>query len=229
MLLEVIVQTVAEAVDATAGGADRLEIVRDLGRGGLTPPVDLVRDITRATSLPLRVMVREHDTFTVENAREMTTLRQACLAFASLDVDGVVIGFARDGAVDVETTAAALSETPALRATFHRAFDAVSDWPDAIARISQLPQVDRILTSGGGGSWSERSQRLHACVDRAAPRLTIVAGGGIDDDGVRDLVRVGKVREVHVGRAARTRPDVQAPVDPERVRQLKALLAASIL
>lgn len=228
MLLEVIVQTVSDAVAASEGGADRLEVVRELARGGLTPPVDLVREIARATMLPLRVMVREQDTLTVDGERERTALRRACLAFAELDVDGVVIGFARDGAVDVETTADALVETPALRATFHRAFDAVDDWRGSISLISQLPQVDRILTSGGRGPWSDRAQRLHASVDRASPRLTIVAGGSIDVDGVRDLARAGKVREVHVGRAARTTPDPDAPVDREKVRQLKALVTASI-
>ena len=41
-LLEVIACSVADAVEAEKGGASRLEIVRDLGRGGLTPPLELV-------------------------------------------------------------------------------------------------------------------------------------------------------------------------------------------
>ena len=63
VLLEVIVQSVADAAEAEAGGADRLEVVREIERDGLTPPLDLVRSIIAATSLPLRVMVRESDGF----------------------------------------------------------------------------------------------------------------------------------------------------------------------
>ena len=53
-LLEVIACSVADAVEAEKGGAKRLEIVRDLGRGGLTPPLELVAQIKHAVDLPLR-------------------------------------------------------------------------------------------------------------------------------------------------------------------------------
>jgi copper homeostasis protein len=38
-MLEVIACSVADAVAAERGGADRLELVRDLNVGGLTPPL----------------------------------------------------------------------------------------------------------------------------------------------------------------------------------------------
>jgi hypothetical protein len=68
ILLEVIVQTVDDARAAEAGGADRLEVVRDINRDGLTPSIDVLRSIRAATRLPLRVMVRESATFTVSDA-----------------------------------------------------------------------------------------------------------------------------------------------------------------
>ena len=58
IVLEVIVESVADAREAARGGADRLEVVRALELGGLTPPLTLVREIAEAVSLPLRVMVR---------------------------------------------------------------------------------------------------------------------------------------------------------------------------
>ena len=65
LLLEVIVQSVEDALAAEAGGADRLEVVREIERDGLSPSLDLVRAISSATRVPLRVMVRESNTFTV--------------------------------------------------------------------------------------------------------------------------------------------------------------------
>ena len=56
-------QTVADAREAARGGADRLEVVRDLESGGLTPPLALVAAIAAETALPLRVMVRENAGF----------------------------------------------------------------------------------------------------------------------------------------------------------------------
>src|ERR1044071_10079626 len=60
-ILEVIACSVADAVEAQKGGASRLEVVRELDRGGLTPSIQLVQAIKDAVDLPLRVMVRESD------------------------------------------------------------------------------------------------------------------------------------------------------------------------
>src|SRR5262245_44731088 len=60
MLLEVIVQSLDDARAALAGGADRLEVVRAIEDGGLTPPIELVHEIAAHVGLPLRVMVREN-------------------------------------------------------------------------------------------------------------------------------------------------------------------------
>jgi copper homeostasis protein CutC len=57
--LEVIVTTVDEAIEAEAGGADRLELVRALDVGGLTPEISIARGVLAAVRIPVRVMVRE--------------------------------------------------------------------------------------------------------------------------------------------------------------------------
>ena len=46
--------SVADAVAAEKGGAGRLEVVRALEAGGLTPPISLVKDIVAAVSIPVR-------------------------------------------------------------------------------------------------------------------------------------------------------------------------------
>jgi copper homeostasis protein len=78
-LVEVIVQTVEDAREATRGGARRLEVVRDIRSGGLTPPVSLVRAIAAETPLPLRVILRENDGYGTD-ARELPALRDAAAA-----------------------------------------------------------------------------------------------------------------------------------------------------
>jgi copper homeostasis protein len=224
MLLEVIVQSVEDALAATAGGADRLEVVRDIQRDGLTPAVELVRDIGQATSLPLRVMVRDADTFTAADPRELAGLQRAFEAFAGLGVGGAVVGFARDGRIDLDTTRAVLSAAPSLHVTFHRAFDTLHDPLSAIGVLGTLPQIDRILTSGGSGDWSRRLRRLSDCVAAAAPRITILAGGGVDEEGLRLLASTRTVTEAHVGRAACEPQQIGAAVSADRVRLLKQVI-----
>jgi copper homeostasis protein len=226
LLLEVIVQSVADAQAAEAGGADRLEVVREIERDGLTPSIDLVRAIRSATRLPLRVMVRESDGFSTTGAAEILALQRAFASFAELAVDGAVTGFASEGRLDLETTATVLSAAPSLPVTFHRAFDSLLDPLAAIDTLRTLRQIDRILTSAGNGDWTARCRRLEEYVARAGADLTILAGGGVDADGLRMLASTGSVREAHVGRAACEPPVPGAPVSADRVRRLRAILEA---
>ncbi len=224
-LLEVIACSVADAVEAEKGGASRLEIVRDLRRGGLTPPLELVAEIKRAVKLPLRVMLRESDGFETSSADEIDRLCAAALQFASLDVDGFVLGFLKDGRVDVERTQRVLACAPRVRATFHHAFENASDKFSALRLIKTLPQVDRVLSSGGADDLELRVQRLGQYAKAASPELTILAGGGIDGDALLKIGRETNIREFHVGRAARAgfhvEGDVQASLVSELVKKLE--------
>jgi len=226
LLLEVIVQSVADARAAALGGADRLEIVREIEREGLTPSLDLVRAIASETDLPLRVMVRESDGFSVADRRELVMLQTAFAAFAEIGVDGAVLGFATNRALDLEMTTAIVAISPSLRVTVHRAFDDAADPAAAISALRALPQVDRILTTGGFGKWEQRCLRLQAYARLAGSDLTIVAGGGIDVAEINSLVGCGLVGEVHTGRAAREPRLPSAPVSAGRVRQLKDAASA---
>jgi copper homeostasis protein len=224
LLLEIIVQSVADARAADAGGADRLEVVRAIECGGLTPAIDVVRAIASETRLPLRVMVRESDGFSVTGPRELTALQRAIASFAALAVEGAVVGFAREAVLDIGTTNAVLSAAPALPITFHRAFDIARDPAAAIDELRGLSQVDRILTAGGTGDWTTRCDRLEQYAAHAGAQFTILAGGGIDAAGLQVLAAARSVREAHVGRAAREPQLPGAPVSVDRVRRLKELV-----
>jgi copper homeostasis protein len=221
-LIEVIVQTADDARAATEGGADRLEVVRAIGEGGLTPSVSVVDAIKRATPLPLRVMVRENAGFETSDA-EIEVLRAAAWNFAKLAVGGLVVGFAKSGELSLVDFASVIEAAPAVPITFHRAFDTLNDQLGAIDRLSAIPRVDGILTSGGEGDASERCARLEQFVERAGSRLSIIAGGGVDLETFGLLVRNRRVSWIHVGRAAREGNDSEGPVSAASVRRLRDL------
>jgi copper homeostasis protein len=222
LLLEVIVQTVADARAATEGGADRLEVVRDIHAGGLTPPISLVRAIKDVTALPLRVMVRENAGFST-TATELVALQQSASDLASIGVDGLVLGFERDGEPALDDAARVLEAASGVRATFHRAFERLRAPEEAIDAILRLPQFDRILTSGGDGTVLERSARLSALTARAGNRLRIIAGGGVDEEALATFAATACVSEAHVGRAAREGGAADGPVSASLVRRLKRI------
>lgn len=220
--IEVIVQTVDDARAATEGGADRLEVVRSMRDGGLTPALSVVEAIKNATPLPLRVMVRENAGFETSDA-EIEVLRAAAWNFANLNVDGLVAGFARSGELSLTEFSAVIEAAPGVPVTFHRAFDSLHDQLSAIDTLSAIRRVDGILTGGGEGSAAERGVRLQQFVECAGSRLTIIAGGGVDLETFGLLVRNRTVSWIHVGRAARDGKDPEGPVSAASVRRLRDL------
>ena len=216
-LLEVIACSVADAVAAQRGGAHRLEIVRDLDVGGLTPPLALVRDIMAAVTIPVRVMVRDNAGFTVSGDEEIESLCKAAGEFAALGVDGIVLGFLQGRELDLPLTQRILRHAPSVHATFHRAFEELAAPEDAIAAFKTVPQIDRILISGP-------PDHLDRLARIAAPEIRILAGGGVTPELIRTLIASTTIREFHVGRAARLGHDIRQNVDAERVRALVGLI-----
>lgn len=195
-ILEVIASSVPDALEAERGGASRLEVVRYLHVGGLTPPVQLVREIKSAVGIPLRVMVRESTGFDTSGEDEINRMCEDVVHLTELQVDGLVIGFLKDGVIDAELTNRILSCAPNIRATFHHAFEGTHDKIEALKMIPQIPQVDRVLSHGDG-----RVETL-ATYDRLSS-VTVLAGGGIDAEAISRIGRATNIREFHVGRAAR--------------------------
>lgn len=231
-LLEVIVCSVADALEAQRGGAGRLEIVRELKRGGLTPSFELVEEIREMVDLPVRVMLRESEGYAVNGADEIARLCVAAERFASLEVDGFVLGFLRDREVDIELTQRVLTSAPHVGATFHHAFEDARDRLRALDAIKRVSQVDRVLSHGGTAGHSgtdahggtdgleARARRLGEYERAAAPELMILAGGGIDSNAILQIARATHIREFHVGRAARAGFDVDGAVQASLVSSL---------
>ncbi len=218
-LLEVIACSVADAVEAQQGGAGRLEIVSDLARGGLTPSLELVQQIIAIVSIPVRVMLRESDSYEVANEDEVDRLCEAAHEFSRLRIDGLVLGFLKDGRIDVHLTQKLLACAPNLKATFHHAFESAVPF-EAIAEIKRINQVDRILAHGGNGDWSVKIDRLATYQEKVAPEVEIIAGGGLDAEKINAINRRTSIREFHVGRAARANGDVDGVVQAARVKGL---------
>jgi copper homeostasis protein len=221
LTLEVIVSSVDDAAEAAMGGADRLEVVRDLSRDGLTPSIDLVKRIQREVPLPLRVMLRESDGFACASGEERRALVGHAAALNGLGIDGIVVGWIRDGRVDEDTFGRVLEAAPAIRATFHRAFDSLEDPETALSVLQRYPRIDRVLTGAGTGSWASRCATLQRYAQWAGAGVVMLPGGGVDEDAVRALAECGCVTEVHVGRAARAGARIDGGVTAAAVRTLR--------
>jgi copper homeostasis protein len=90
--LEIAALSLEDGIAAQDGGADSIEISRDLSVGGLTPDFDLVRRTRDALRIDIHVMVRPHARDFCYTEREFDTILEDARALAQTGITGVVFG-----------------------------------------------------------------------------------------------------------------------------------------
>ena len=222
VLVEACVDSVASAVAAERGGAGRLELCDNLFDGGTTPSAGMISAVKAAVRIPVFLIVRPRGGGFDYSDAELGVMRLDIEAARMLGADGVVTGAltgdARISGAQMRPLIDAAGELPV---TFHRAFDLTPDLGKSIEDVMTLG-VKRVLTSGGAGTALEGVARIAALVRRAAGAATIMAGGGVREDSVQEVVHRSGVSEVHVrGTRLLTRASAGARV----IRLRKALPA----
>jgi copper homeostasis protein len=198
ILVEACVDSVASSLAAERGGARRLELCDALFDGGTTPSAGMIAACKAAVSIPVFVMIRPRGGDFVYSDVEWDVMRRDIVVARQLGADGVVIGGLRpDGSVDLELVQSLVEAAHGLPVTFHRAFDLTPDLEESLESLADAG-VQQILTSGGAATAAEGATTLADLVRSAGSRLVVVAGGGVREENVHELVTISGVREVHV-------------------------------
>ena len=227
-LLEVIALHAADAERAEAGGADRIELVGRMTGDGLSPEPALVGQVRRATTLPIRVMLRLREGYGTDGG-EVTRLQGLLSSYRSVGADGVVLGFRNAHTeIDAGVVLAILGGEPDVGWTFHRAVDSCISTDKAWRILRQLPALDQVLTAGSARGVSEGLDDLVARArDDEFARRVIMAGGGLLPEHVPWLARAG-IRAFHIGSPARPLGSWKAYIDPDLVGTWRRLVDEAV-
>jgi copper homeostasis protein len=197
-LLEVCVDSMASALAAQEGGADRIELCASLLEGGLTPSAATIEVTRRHLSIGIQVMIRPRGGDFLYSDIEFEVMQRDIALAKELGCDGVVFGILNaDGTIDRERTRKLVEIARPLTVTFHRAFDMVVDPQTALETLIDL-SVDRVLTSGQEVNAAQGVQQLAALVKQARGRITIMPGGGITQDNIAYVATHSGASEYHM-------------------------------
>lgn len=187
--------TVAEA--AVAGGAARLELCDNLTDGGTTPSHGMLSYLLDTLDVPVFPIIRPRGGSFHYSREECRVMARDVAHAAALGASGVVVGaLTADGDIDIEALLEIALHRDDLELTFHRAFDQVRDPEGALDTLINNG-FDRVLTSGGAPTAWQGRDVIARLVRQAGDRITIMAGGGVRPDTVRDLVTATGVAEIH--------------------------------
>ncbi len=196
MLLEVCANSVQSAINAQAGGADRIELCHDLTVGGVTPDKAALKEAREKVSIPVFVLVRSRAGDFVYTSEEVEEMKESILLCKVLGYEGVVIGaLTKEEKIDLEAMKILIAAAGGMKVTFHRAFDELSDYEEALAQLNVLG-VDRVLTSGLSSNAVAGLEVLTHLVKLAGDNLVIMPGGGVRPDNTVQLLATG-AKEFH--------------------------------
>jgi copper homeostasis protein len=199
VLIEVCVDSAASAVAAERGGAARVELCSDLLEGGVTPSAGLIAAVRTRISIGLQVIIRPRGGDFFYDGDEVEIMKRDIETAKNLGADGLVLGLLdREGHVDIRQTRELVELARPMNVTFHRAFDMSADLFRALDDVCETGS-DRVLTSGGEQKCLQGMDTITRLVQAARGRITIMAGGGIEDNDVASILERTGVGEIHVG------------------------------
>jgi len=198
-LLEISVEALESALAAERGGADRIELCKNLSVGGVTPDADLLRAVRAQVRIPIFSMVRPRAGDFVYSSAEFTEMKGTISAAKESGLNGIVLGIlTKEGRVDVQRTRELVELAMPLPVTYHRAFDESADLHQALEGVIQSG-AKRVLTSGGAKSALEGAAALAKLIEAAGERIVIVPGAGISGVNIMGVSRRTRAREFHSG------------------------------
>lgn len=242
MICEVVVYNITSALRAQEGGADRIELCDNPAEGGTTPSFGMIEQVRQNINLDVYVMLRPRGGDFCYNNYEYHIMKRDLAQCQRLSVDGLVFGIlTEEGRIDKKRCKELIAKARPLKVTCHRAFDMTRDPFEALEDCIEIG-FDRILTSGQQPKALEGADLITALRRQASGRIIIMAGSGVNEKTVTQIVKQSAVEEIHFSATSFAdsvmqfrNPNIVAmgeeagtefkyrTVDPNRVRLIRSL------
>lgn len=197
LLFELCAPSLAAAIAADRGGADRIELCADLAVGGVTPDEQMMTAVIQGVSIPVHVLIRPRAGDFVFSSQEFELMQRQILAARAAGAAGIAVGvLLPNGRVDVNRSRALTELARPMHVTFHRAFDETGDLAEALEDVIQTG-ADTLLTSGGATDALTGVRSIARLRLQAAGRIELMAGGGLRLENLAELARRSGVNCLH--------------------------------
>jgi copper homeostasis protein len=257
-MLEIIAETVADALAAQKGGATQLDLECSFLQGGLTPSMGLIEQVCTAVDIDVLPLIRPHprDVGFVYGPEDVEVMCSDMRMARQTGADGFLVGcLTADGRVDMSAMEALHCAAADQPLHFHIGWELAGDPEQALETLIELGVRSVRITGhipgtapsrGRGGPdhpimsadprahgmrTQEQLAQIRRFVEQGAGRIDFVVVGGVSAANVRAIVQGTGVPNVHSGSGVREPPTRQGAVHAYKVAQLAQALeqAAAVL
>lgn len=180
MKFELCTDSVEGAVLAGKYGFTSIELCSALSIGGLTPNFGLIKQCVDHTSVEVHVMIRHKEGGFQVSEDDLELMKLDIHAAKSGGAYGVVFGILNDDHTisDKNLFLRQFASELGLKTTFHRAFDFVPDFREAIKKVVELG-FDRLLTSGLQDTAEKGIAVIKEISRDYSDQIKVIAGSGV--------------------------------------------------
>ncbi|WP_333694708.1 copper homeostasis protein CutC [Flavobacterium sp.] len=218
--LEIACFNLDSALIAQNAGADRVELCADISVGGITPNLQIIQQVREHLTIDLYVMIRPRGGNFVYSDSEFEQMKSEIETIKKLGVNGFVFGILKeDKTINIEQNLALVELAKPFPCTFHRAFDGVLDYKQALEDVISCG-FSTILTSGTFSNVMKGKEVLKQLVIQANNRIEIMPGGGLRSTNISELDEMVNTNWYHSSAIT----DGSEIASPEEIVQLKKKL-----
>ncbi|NIS78680.1 MAG: hypothetical protein GTO14_00255 [Anaerolineales bacterium] len=225
--LEIIVDTLQDALFAERAGATQLDLKADFPNGGVTQSAGMIEHVCKTLGIPVMVMIRPHHRAWIMNEDDLEIMYRDIHVARQFGAEHFLLG--------------CLNEAGEIhRAAYKRFQDAAGDgflhshlvWEKATNPSEALQAlislgVKSVRTTGGsglGGKVEDNLAAVRSFVERAQGQIEFFLAGGVHAGNVEKLVLETGITNLHIGTGAREPANREGVVTEKKVKQIREAL-----
>lgn len=227
--LEIIVDTVEDAIAAETGGATQITVLSHYPSTGVTPSYGMVARIHEMVKIPILVLICPHTRGYIPSFEDMETCLRDIEAFKKLGVRDFLLGFIDQSnnlnvqAIEkIKTAQTAINLHSRIIWEFTRDIRKTVETTIGLGFLSMRTSGNCMMNAMTNGDTSESVKNISIIKDLAQNKIEILLTGGITIANMENLVRQTDIYDLQIGRGVRTPNNSYSPVDPTKVTAIRA-------
>lgn len=179
---------------------NRFETCSRLDVGGLTPDFATFQYIKENTNIDQVVMIRNKDTFYIEDENDINVMVKSIEDFAKLGAKNFIFGYlTKDNEIDLVNIKKLVNKVKTIENatySFHMAIDLVNDYSKSINELIDLG-FKRILLKGGKNQALDNIENLSNLQNKFGDKIQLLVGGKVNKDNYLKVIELTNIKQVH--------------------------------